>query len=134
MSKLEDIPKKVIFNVPEDYFDKLPSKIQSRIASPADRRLRPVFRYTLQYALPLILTVAILFFYIKPEPDAASILATVDTEDLINYLQESGLTTEDLIENIDFNSGDLEAIENEVYDLELPDLRNEEIDVELNTL
>ena len=139
MSKLEVIPKKQVFNVPQDYFDRLPTAIQSRIqsriaTSTAVTPVRPVFRLALQYALPLILIAAILFLYVRPEQDAASILATVDTEDLINYLHQSGLTTEDVLENVDFNSGELEAIENEVYNLELPDLGNEEIDMELNTL
>ncbi|MEX1240820.1 MAG: hypothetical protein WEB30_13935 [Cyclobacteriaceae bacterium] len=135
MGKLEDIPKKQIFSVPEDYFDKLPAEVQSRIpATPVDTPGRPVFRYALQYALPLIVIATILFFYIRPEADATSILATVDAEDLINYLHDSPMTTEDILENVDFYTGDLEAIENEVYDLELRDLDDEQIDVELNTL
>lgn len=135
MGKLDDIPRKQIFSVPEDYFDELPSRIQSRIAAtPVDKAVPPVFRYTLQYALPLILIAAIAFFYIGHEPDAGSILATVATEDLLYYLEDSPLTTEDLLESVDFSRGDLEAIENEVYDLELGDLDDEQIDEELNAL
>ena len=32
MKKLEDIPKKEIFDVPDGYFEKLPGKIQARIS------------------------------------------------------------------------------------------------------
>jgi hypothetical protein len=133
MGKLEDIPKKQIFNTPEHYFDKLPSQIQSRVvAGKRDTGARPFFRYALQYALPLVFIAVIVYFYIRPAPDAVSILATVDTEDIIDYLHDSPLTTEDLLEDVEFNSADLEAIENEVYDLK--EFDNAEIDLEWDTL
>ena len=134
MGKLEDIPKKQFFQVPENYFDELPAQIQSRVAvSKTDRRIRPVFRYALQYALPLLVVAVILFYNYSSGPDVESILASVETADLINYIHESGITTEDLVENIDFNSAELEAIENEAYDLEFGDVENENLDLELNT-
>lgn len=135
MSKLEDIPKKQIFSVPEDYFETLPSRIHSRLPeSGSESRTRLVLRYSLQYVLPVVLVALVLFWYNRPSSDAATILATVETEDLIYYLQESGLTTDDLIENVEFNQSDVEAIEGEVYDLELPGLNDDEIDLELNAL
>ena len=130
MGKLEQIPKKQVFKIPEDYFDKLPLKIQLRIDGMKAETQRHPIRYALQYGLPLIFIAAILFFYTHPEPDVASILATVETEDLINYLQYSELTTEDLLDNVDFNSADLEAIESEVYDLDLPDATKNEIQLD----
>jgi len=135
MSKLEDIPKKHIFSVPEDYFEKLPFRIQSRIPeSPPETRMRPAFRYALQLALPAVLVAVVLFWYTRPSSDATTILATVGTDELIYYLQESGLTTEDLMEYVEFDHSDVEAIESEVYDLELPGLNDDEIDLELNAL
>ena len=134
MGKLDQIPKKQIFNVPEGYFDKLPLKIQLRLDATRTESKRHTVRYALQYGLPLLLIGAILFFYVRPDTDASSILATVDTEDLIHYLEYSGLTTEDMLENVDFNGADLEAIENKVYDLELRDSTVDEIQLELNTL
>lgn len=134
MGKLEDIPKKQVFNVPENYFDKLPAQIQSRLSTgKTDLEIRPVYRYALRYALPLLLAFVIGIFFYKNSlaPDAESILASVQTTDLVNYLNESELSTEDLLENVDFNRAELEAIENEVYDFNLDDIHHE---MDLNTL
>jgi len=134
MGKLEDIPKKQFFNVPDGYFDRLPAQIQSRIASgKGDTRNNPVFRFGLQYALPMLLVAAVLFYYSSTGPDPESILASVETADLISYLQEAGLTTEDVLDNIDFSAQELDAIENEVYGLNFQNLDDETLDLELNT-
>src|SRR5687768_8464651 len=129
MKKLEDIPKKEIFNVPNGYFEGLPAKIQARIESKDPvREASFVFRYKLQYALPVIamLAVGIYWFSAASQPqDVESLLASVQTEDLIAYLNESDITTEDLIQQGEFNSTDLEEIETEVYDL---NLNEEELD------
>lgn len=131
MGRLENIPKKQIFYVPADYFDKtLPAAIQSRVATQsAEAARKPAFRVAFRYALPLVLVAAVLFYYLQPRTDAESILASVETDDLIIYLQESGMTTEDLLETVNLSNEDLEAIENEIYMLEMP---GDEADVELN--
>lgn len=139
MGKLEYIPKKQVFNVPENYFDKLPAQIQSRISTgKTDQEIKPVYRYALRYALPLLLVFVIGIFFYKnsPGPDAESILTSVQTSDLVNYLNESELSTEDLLENVDFSRAELEAIENEVYDLDLKDFNLDDIysERDLNTL
>jgi hypothetical protein len=119
MKKLEHIPKKEIFEVPDGYFERLPGNIQARISgsiSSTERRF--IFRYKLPYALPLIVFVAVTVYWLsvprQPE-NVESLLASVQTEQLVAYLGESDLTTEDLLEHVDFNSDDLEAIENSVY-------------------
>lgn len=135
MSKLEDIPKESIFRVPEKYFEELPSRIQSRIS--AGKSLSSgnlIRRYALRYALPLVVIAAILVYNYYPEPDAESILATVETADIVQYLQqESALTTDDLLDNIEFRTEDVEAIENEVYDLHT-DTDAQDLELEFNTL
>lgn len=135
MGKLEDIPKKQFFKVPDGYFDKLPTQIQSRISNPGTvSGMQPVFRYALQYALPLVVVAAILFYNYSPRPDAESMLVSVETTDLIQYLQESDMTTEDLLDQIDFSGDELEAIENEVYDMDIMDIEDESLNPELITL
>jgi hypothetical protein len=135
MGKLEDIPKKQFFKVPDGYFEKLPAQIQSRIATvKEDTRNNPVFRYGLQYALPILLVAAVLFYYSSAAPDPESILASVETADLINYLQEAGVTTEDVLDNIDFSAQELDAIENAVYELNFQNMDDQTLDLELNTL
>jgi hypothetical protein len=132
MAKLEDIPKGQFFKAPDGYFDQLPARILSRVSTPRDPVSRTAF--VLQYAFPAMLLAAVLFYYFAPGPDAESMLSSVQTTELIDYLHESGLTTEDLLEDMDFSSDDLEAIENEVYNLNLQDMDDETLDLELNTL
>lgn len=129
MKKLEDIPKKEIFQVPEGYFEGLPAKIQARIEAKKPFRERSfVFSYKLQYVLPAValLAVGMYWFSVSSQPkDAESLLASVQTEDLIAYLNESDMTTEDLLEGVDYNSIDIEEIESEVYGLNLDTLEIE---------
>ena len=117
MAGLDDIPRKKFFSTPTDYFDKLPSKIQARIQMRSQTSWdRPVVKYSLRYALPVLLIAAVLFFFRPQEPDAEAILATVESADLVEYLQESGMTTDDIMEAVDLSDDELEEIENEIYD------------------
>lgn len=130
MAGLEDIPRKEFFSTPPDYFDKLPSEIQARIhARSGNSWRRPVIKYSLQYALPLLLIAAVLFFFRAEDPNAESILATVESADLVEYLHDSGMTTDDLMEVVDFSVDDLEEIENEVYDGSFSGLDSATIDL-----
>ena len=119
--KLEDIPKKDIFNVPEGYFDKLPNTIQARIASQKSAlNWSSPWMVTLKYAVPVVvLIVAGILWFGKPAQDAESILASIQTEDLVAYLDDSELTTDDVLESVDFNADDVDQIENEVYELNI---------------
>ncbi len=119
MKKLEDIPKKQVFDVPEGYFEKLPGIIQARVASQQrQEKVRPVFAYTLRYALPAVLAFALVIFWFNRQADvmsAESILASVQTEDLVAYLSEADLTTDELLEDVVLNPDDVDQIEGEVY-------------------
>ena len=124
MKKLEDIPKKDIFTVPEGYFDKLPGVIQARVATPA-RRLEWLPALSWKVALPAMAVVAAGIFWLTgpAEPgDAESILASVETHDLVAYLSESeDVSLDDVLESVEFDDHDLEEIETEVYVLDLDD-------------
>lgn len=120
MKNLENIPKKNIFEVPDGYFDKLPSSIQARLESDSPKReQKPYFRYALQYALPVVLVAVAAIFIFKPKSASVEdLLATVSTEQLIAYLDEidvNTLTTDELIESFEFDAETIEAIEQEVY-------------------
>lgn len=120
MKNLENIPKKNIFEVPDGYFDKLPSSIQARLESDSPKREpKTYFRYALQYALPVVLVAVAAIFIFKPKSASVEdLLATVSTEQLIAYLDEidvNTLTTDELIESFEFDAETIEAIEQEVY-------------------
>ena len=131
MKKLENIPKKQVFEVPEGYFEALPGKIQARIALEKNHREPAfIFRYKLQYALPLVIlfTIGILWFSKINQPtDIDAILASVQTEDLVAYLGSSEMTTEELLESVEFNQGDLWEIETKAYQLNLEDEELEDV-------
>lgn len=121
--KLEDIPKKNVFNTPEGYFDKLPGVIQSRIA---EKQAQPAtagsFVWVLRYALP-VLAVGFALFLIFRQSDPTStpedLLATVSTEDLTFYLVESDLTTEDLLDMANLQEDEIDALNNHILYPEL---------------
>ncbi|MFD1001282.1 hypothetical protein ACFQ21_18275 [Ohtaekwangia kribbensis] len=139
--KLEDLPKKEIFDVPEGYFEKLPGTIQARIAERKQQTTsRPVLRYAFQYALPLVMIITIgLIWFEKSSSNPSStetLLAEIQTEDLITYLDDTDMSTDELLEHASLNAADVEEIEQEVYGL---DLDNETLDIltdemELNSL
>lgn len=134
MKKLDDIPKKHPFTVPEGYFDRLPEIIQSRIAEKSEvRETKPYFRYALQYALPVLILAVVAVFYLVPRSpqDVDSMLASVSTEELASYLEESEITTEELLDQMELDAERVDAIETEVYNFDvLENLDN--IDLDLN--
>ena len=136
MSSLDNIPKKTVFSAPDGYFDKLPADIQSRISAPVrNRGLFPLYRYGLQYALPLLIIAVVLFYTTSKTPDAESILATIETKDLVFYFEEvSFTTTEELLDNFEMSAVDVEAIEIEAYSLDMKETADEVWESELNNL
>ena len=130
MKRLEDIPKKDVFKVPEWYFEDLPSIIQSRVAGQKkERAFLPSFSYALRYAVPVVILGAIGYFWFNPaQPKTAeSILATIETEDLVAYLNETDLTTEELLESVQLNANDVDQLEGEIYGEQLSDEDLDEI-------
>ena len=134
MKKLEDIAKKTIFEVPEGYFDKLPGVIQSRIAekNPVRENIS-YFALSLRYALPAILLIAASIFvyqnYYNSQPaDAASMLATVDSQDLVDYLDDGEVSIEDILEDVnaeEINTDELNTMELDVSEEDLLELSDE---------
>jgi hypothetical protein len=121
MKKLEDIPKKEVFNVPEGYFDKLPGIIQARVAKPEKER-SPVWGFALRYALPtvVLLAVGIVWFnQTHKVVDAEQLLSSIQTEDLVAYLNDSDITTDELLAEVEWSDDDAKEIEGNVYDLNL---------------
>ncbi len=127
MRKLEDIPKKEIFNVPEGYFDKLPGIIQARVAAPANER-KPVWFFALRYALPVVVLLAVGMLWFNQSHGAMDVdimLSSIATEDLVVYLNNSEMTTEELLATVYLSDEDAHEIEGNVYQL---NLGNENID------
>jgi len=130
MKKLEDIPKKNPFDVPEGYFEKLPNIIQSRV-SPAGYRFNGAARLVFQFAFPIVViaVVAGLFWISRPNADisAEKMLASIQTEDLVAYLKDMDFTTEELLNAAELDDEDASQIEEAVYEFQLDDLEMENI-------
>lgn len=121
MKKLEDIPKKEVFDVPEGYFEKLPGMIQSRVSKPGAIS-RPVWVYGLRYALPAVILLAVaIFWFDRPGGDHSpeGLLASIQTEELVAYLNDSDLTTDELLEQVHLDGMDANEIESDVYGLNI---------------
>jgi hypothetical protein len=134
MKKLEDIPKKDFFSPPDGYFDSLPNRVQARLEKPKQRVSQPAFRYALQYALPMVALVTFgIFWYNQQQnkPTAETLLAAIETEELVSYLAEVELSCyEELAEEAELDELDANALEQAVYDQQwqeenIDDLLNE---------
>lgn len=142
--KLEDIQKKNIYKVPDDYFDKLPGIIQSKVQKEKPEYTpwwqvlrRPAFAYAIP-AVVVILTAAYVFL-IQPDNtlQQEDILASVSTEDLIAYVEMSDMTTDEILEEIDIESVNMDDLLMEdtqlITDEELNDEKVQEYLLELET-
>lgn len=122
MGKLENIPKKDIFEVPEGYFDSLPGIIQARTTA-GTLKERPHYStgaFVLRFALPVVVVlVAGLYFFRSPaQPaNAEQMLASVDTKDLVGYLEQSDLTTDELLDQVQLDNQEVDAVEGQVFSL-----------------
>lgn len=114
MKRLEDIPKKNIFQVPDGYFDQLPGIIQSRVAKPA-----PIHWYAtpaFKFALPLVALLALgIYWYVSPGKSLEQQLAAIETEQLMAYLEDSDLSIDELTESVTWSETDLDELEEKVY-------------------
>jgi hypothetical protein len=137
MEKLDNIPKKSIFDTPDGYFDSLPGMIQARLAP----REKPKALYTtgafvLRFVLPVVMLVAVaLFVFRAPKAQTPEqLLASVDTADLIGYLETSELTTEELLDQIDYSQFNTDMLEGQLLSLPQEDLKalNDALEPELN--
>ena len=135
---IESLERKNIHQVPDGYFDELPLKIQSRIDEHVQAS-SPIFIPRMQMAWGL--TAAIAFFLIGwliypqgTKPSTEQLLASIDSEALIEYLYEEDISTDEILAAIDENYilEELETMETEIIDEKLSDEELESIYSELD--
>ncbi len=134
MNKLEDIPKKTLFEVPEGYFDRLPGIIQARVA---EKRPEVAWgSFAVKFALPAVALVAAgLFFWSGPTAmSTEDMLAGIDSEQLVAYLGESELNADDLLESVPLDQDEASALEDDALnEIELSDIDLEELEQEFDS-
>lgn len=135
MKKLEDIPKKDVFEAPEGYFEQLPLLIQSRIEKKKTWQEQFQWKPVLQYATPvLILTMGLVWFLNMGNAESTEeMLASVSSYDIENYLSDADMTTEDLLDHIDFRQVQIDSMEFDIPALELDETEIDELLNELDT-
>lgn len=89
---LNDLPKHNVYQVPEDYFDRLPMRIMERTAEAPQHQWLPVqvwgsLRVAIAPLVLLLLFIGVFYFSLKsqPEQQALNLAAVPDTE-IVDYL------------------------------------------------
>jgi hypothetical protein len=108
MKRLEDIPKKQSFKVPDGYFEDLPMRIQARIQSGEKKSSwLPDFSFVLKLAVPIFLVGIIslaVFNKLSKQEDVFASLDSVPATELLAYLESDDITTEEILENVSFTN------------------------------
>lgn len=101
---LSDLPKHNVYQVPEDYFDRLPTRIMARTAAAPERKWLPVqvwqtVRVAMAPLVLLLLFVGVFYLADKSQTEQQFNLATVPNDEIVNYLTAySTLESADLAE------------------------------------
>jgi len=113
MKKLDDIPKKNIFEVPEKYFDEMALNIQAKTEKLSKRETFSAWSFTFRYALPVVVLLIGSVYVLKPkevEQDTEAILSSIPSEHLVDFLHESNATEAELLEAINLNENDADSL------------------------
>jgi len=136
MTKINDIGKKSIFEVPEGYFEHLPQKILTRIeGNSVSRRpllLRPQFQIGL--ALALILIISIYRYWPKPETtyNLQESLSAIDTNELLQFAYNHDISFFEINTTVSIPDSTYQSIINESLEFNTLNLE-EKVLMELET-
>ncbi len=102
MKKLEDIPKKDLFDAPEGYFESFPMRMQKRLESekPVARTIfyaQPLFKYAFAFLLIISIAVVLSRYAVNDIPNGEAWLAEIPSTDLIIYLEQSNFIFDDFL-------------------------------------
>ena len=132
--KLDDIPNKTPFVVPDEYFDKLTANIQQEVAEPETINWSLYWKLGLStVAAACIVMVSFVYFRPIESVSVEQLLAEVSTEDLVNYVAMMDISEELILETLDDTEIDLIFEESmETLDFESTDLDDLLLEFELN--
>lgn len=106
--KLEDINKDNIFKVPDNYFDNFPERLQKRIEETEQQKKTPVIRLRpiINIAAAAVILMFVVYGITQINDNSTSIdqiLSEISSEDLVNYLVESDMSTDEFLESLDMS-------------------------------
>lgn len=130
--RLEDLKKSRVFTEPpEGYFDKLPGIIQAKTAHKGLQKARSYWIGALRLvpAAAAVVLIALYFGVFKGPgvQDMDLLLADVSSEDIIEYLEDIDLTSEQIYEEVDINELSLQFEEEQDALLENLEIEDETI-------
>lgn len=131
---LGQVEKKHIYRTPDKYFDELPGIIQSRVVKKMPFYQTNAFRTGFKYAFPVVclLVIGIYIGFFSGQHQQAqtfeSLIADVSYEDLAAYLEDSDISTEEIIAGIEDQGFFIEFEHGEVDPLHGFELEGENID------
>ena len=89
---LSDLPKHNVYQVPEDYFDRLPTRIMARTAAAPKHQWLPTqvwqsLRMAVAPLMLLLLFVGVFYFSLQSQPEQQSLhIAAVSDTEIVYYL------------------------------------------------
>ncbi|MEN8250854.1 MAG: hypothetical protein ABFS32_18120 [Bacteroidota bacterium] len=129
--ELDKLPKKQLYTVPDGYFEDLPGVIQNRVTARSEVESAPSFTWSpvLKFALPVAALVMMLVYFAvrfdNNDINIEAMIADIPTEELVDYLAESDISTDELLSLIDIDELDVDGMIED--DAEL--LNNDDLDV-----
>jgi hypothetical protein len=128
MKKLEDIPKKQVYEAPAGYFDALPGMVQARVAK---KESGLAWLPVLKYALPiLILALGLTWFLNTGKAESPEqMLGSIEVIDIETYLAEADISTEELLDYIDYDQVQTDSL---VFENPTMNFKDEELNELLN--
>jgi hypothetical protein len=106
--KLEDINKDNIFKVPDNYFENFPERLKKRIEETEQQKKVPVIRLRsiINIAAAAVILIFAIYGITKINDNTVSvdqILSEISSEELVNYLVESDMSTDEFLESLDMS-------------------------------
>jgi len=132
--KLDEIPKKKFFQVPEGYFDNLEQKIQDRINVSGESKVVPFYaehRWKL-VGLAAAASIALMLMFLPALQNQSNVsevdqlLAQISAEDCLAYLEFSELDIEEIIDSTPSAEID-SALVDDMFDG--PEIEEEDLDL-----
>ena len=127
---LDEVSKKETFSVPDGYFDKLPAIIQAKAIESTKQKtiFSPIG--VLKFAIPSLLLLFIAGYYSYKYQNSDDqldskielMLVEVSTEELVDYLDQSDLSSEDFLELVSFEGERIDDFSNELENVSDEDL------------
>ena len=114
--KLDELSKENMFTVPDDYFEELPGIIQSRVTeSPAKQNwwqvaFTPASSWKMALAVAVVALILVFSGVFEKTGYTGSVeemLAEVSLEDLIEYVEYSEISTEEILAELDLSEYDM---------------------------